>query len=141
MKLYDTNVLIYAVDPTAVHHARARRALDEEISSGRTVLLPWLALIGFIRLTTGGSLAIDPMSINEAVGVVKAWTSQPNVISPHPDSELIGRMEELLEKIGTGGNLVNDAYLAALALQHGATVVSFDNDFSRFPGVRWEQPD
>jgi predicted nucleic acid-binding protein len=62
------------------------------------------------------------------------------VINGNPDPRHLTRVEELLAATGRGGNLVNDAHLAALALQYDATVVSFDNDFSRFPGVRWERP-
>ncbi|MGK2878405.1 MAG: TA system VapC family ribonuclease toxin [Solirubrobacterales bacterium] len=140
MKLVDTNVLIYAVDPLTEHHQRSRRWLDGEISSGRKVLIPWVALIGFLRLTTNPSTAVDPLKFEEAAGIVKLWISRPNVSSPHPDASHLERMRELLLPTSTGGNLVNDAHLAALALQHNAVVMTFDNDFSRFPGVRWESP-
>lgn len=140
MKLVDTNVLIYAVDPLAGHHSRSRRWLDGEISRGRKVLLPWQVLIGFLRLTTNPATAVDPLTFDEAAAYVELWTSRPNVSSPHPDASHLARMRELLHATATGGNLVNDAHLAALAMQHNASVVSFDNDFSRFPGLRWEQP-
>lgn len=140
MNLVDTNVLIHAVDPLSEYHARAKRWLDGEISSGRTLLMPWLVLVAFLRLTTNSATAVEPMPFEEAAAIVEAWTSQPNVSSPHPDKPHLSRMRELLASTGTGGHLVNDAHIAALALQHDATVMTFDNDFSRFPGVRWKQP-
>lgn len=140
MRLVDTNVLIYAVDPLSEHHQRSRRWLDSEISSGRTVLIPWLVLVGFLRLTTNPSTAVEPLTFADAAEIVNAWTSRPNVSSPHPDANHLARMKDLLAATATGGNLVNDAHVAALALQHNAVVMTFDNDFSRFPDVRWEQP-
>lgn len=140
MSLVDTNVLVYAVDPLSTHHARANRWLDSEISSGRKVYMPWLALIGFIRLTTQRATATNPLPADDALAIVRAWTGNANVICPHPDSQHLDRVAKLLAATAAGGNLVNDAHLAALAIQHEAAVVSFDNDFSRFPDVRWLQP-
>lgn len=140
MTVVDTNVLIYAVDPLSELHSRSKRWLDGEIGSGRTVLLPWLVLVGFLRLTTNAASAVDPMDFEEAAAIVEHWIGQPNVSAPHPDSKHLLRVRDLLDQTGTGGNLVNDAHIAALALQHDATVMTFDTDFARFPGVRWKSP-
>lgn len=140
MNVVDTNVLIYAVDPLSEHHSRSRRWLDDEIGSGRAVLLPWIALVGFLRLTTNASTAVAPLEFEFAASVVRKWLSRPNVRTPYPDDRHLDRMSELLATPGTGGNLVNDAHIAAIALQHEATVITFDNDFGRFPGVKWQQP-
>jgi len=141
VNVVDTNVLVYAVDPLSAFHSRAKRWLDGEISSGRRVLIPWLALVGFVRLTTLASLAMNPMTTDEAIDIVEAWLGNANVICPQPDGRHMSRVREILAATApAGGNLVNDAHIAALALQYKANIVSFDNDFARFPEVRWVQP-
>lgn len=111
------------------------------MASRATVLLPWVSLVGFVRITTHPRIHPHPLSPEAALTLVDEWLAHPQVITPEPDPRHTTRMRELLEAAGsTGGNLVNDAHLAALALQYGATVVTFDNDFGRFPGVKWEMP-
>ncbi|PWJ55828.1 hypothetical protein SAMN06264364_102194 [Quadrisphaera granulorum] len=140
MKLVDANVLLYAVNPAAEHHRAARQWLDED-SATQTVLLPWLSLVAFLRISTHRRLFNVPLSVEAATSVVEGWVGRANTVTPEPDSRHVHRMHELLTAAGSrGGNLVNDAHLAALALQWGATVVTFDRDFGRFPGVRWEIP-
>lgn len=141
MKLVDTNVLVYAVAQDAPHHERSRAWLVASLNGAETVLLPWLSLIGFVRIVTNPRINGSPLSIDRALGIVASWLTLPPVITPEPDLRHPQRLLELLSAAGgSGGNLVNDAHLAALAVQHGATVVTFDNDFGRFPGVRWESP-
>lgn len=140
MKLVDTNMLIYAVDPLAPHHSAARAWMEKSLSAGGRVLFPWIVLVAFVRITTGRAMMQDPLSAAEAAEFVEDWLIAPGSMVPVPDSNHLARWFHLLEVTGSGGNIVNDAHLAAIALQHDATVVSFDNDFSRFPGVRWEQP-
>lgn len=140
MKLVDANVLLYAVDASAEHHFAARRWLDATLSSSESVALPWLSLLAFLRLSTHPSIYPHPLTIDQALNVVEAWTALPNVVSAEPDRRHSRRLRELLDATGRAGNLVNDAHLAALALQYGAEVGTFDNDFGRFPGVRWIRP-
>lgn len=140
MNLVDANVLVYAVNPDAEHHRVANRWLDESLSGSSTVLLPWLSLMAFARISTHPAIFERPMSVDEAMDIVDAWLTRPTVVVPEPDHRHSARMRDLLVATGTGGNLVNDAHLAALALQHRASVISYDNDFDRFPGVRWERP-
>lgn len=104
-------------------------------------MIPWLVLIGFLRMTTQTATAVNPLSIAEASAIAKAWLNEQNVLVPHPDGEHLDRVENLLADLATGGNLVNDAHIGALALQYGAIVVSFDNDFARFAGVEWMKPE
>ncbi|MGI8459450.1 MAG: TA system VapC family ribonuclease toxin [Propionibacteriaceae bacterium] len=140
MKLVDANVLLYAVDQNATHHGAAKAALDTTISGPETTLLPWVSLLAFLRLATHPAVYERPLTPDQALDVVDGWLGHPAVITPQPDARHLGRMRALLAVTGRGGNLVNDAHLAALALQHDALVLSFDNDFARFPGVRWERP-
>ncbi|PWJ26215.1 hypothetical protein ATK17_2361 [Branchiibius hedensis] len=140
MKLVDANVLIYAVDSTAQHHAASKRWLDAALNGSETILLPWVSTLAFIRITTNPRLLAAPLTSQQALEVVHAWLQRPNVVAPEPDAQHTRRLAELLAAVGIGGNLVNDAHLAALALQWGATVVTFDSDFGRFPSVSWESP-
>jgi uncharacterized protein len=141
MKLVDANVLIYAVDPAAAHHRRSKAWLDSALSRSETVLMPWVSLLAFVRLTTHPRVFEHPLAPDTALTVVDEWTARPNVVTPEPDAHHARRIRDLLDAVGgRGGNLVNDAHLAALALQWDATVVTFDSDFGRFPGVRWESP-
>ena len=81
-----------------------------------------------------------PLGPEAALDIVDGWMGSPVVVTGEPDARHARRLRELLGVTGRGGNLVNDAHLAALALQHGAEVVTFDNDFGRFPGVMWRRP-
>ena len=140
MKLVDANVLLYAVNRDAEHHEPSRTWLDGALSGEATVAFAWVALLAFVRLSTKAGLFPAPLSIDGALDRVHAWTTAgPAVIvDPTPDHGMI--LRRLLGGTGIGGNLVNDAHLAALAVAHRCVVVSYDNDFSRFDGVTWERP-
>lgn len=140
MILVDTNVLLYAADAEADKYHVAKVWLEDALSRAETIIVPWVTAIGFLRISTNPRFYPRPTSISEALVFLRAVLAVPVVINGNPDARHLSRVEELLDATGRGGNLVNDAHLAALALQYDATVVSFDNDFSRFPGVRWERP-
>jgi len=140
MKLVDTNVLLYAVHVEAKHHSVALNWLDRTLSANETVLLTWACLIAFIRLSTHPSVYERPQSVAESLEIVEAWLVQPHVVADRPDDHLARRLGDILAAADGRGNLVNDAHLAALASQYDATVISYDNDFSRFSGIRWERP-
>lgn len=140
MNLIDANVLLYSVDRGAAHHAVAREWLDHALSGRETVLLPWICLLAFLRLSTQPRVYEKPLGVDQALDTVDLWLGQPNVTVPTPDKGHVRRMRELLAGVGRGGNLINDAYLAALAIQHDAIIVTFDVDFARFDGVRWTRP-
>lgn len=140
MKLVDANVLLYAVNTDARHHARSVRWLDGALSGAATVGFSWVVLLAFIRLATKTGLFPRPLEVGDVMDRVDRWLAAgPAVIlDPTPDHARIVR--SLLEDVGAGGNLVNDAHLAALSIEHRGVVVSYDNDFSRFDGVEWEEP-
>lgn len=140
MKLVDANVLLYAVDTSAPRHEEARQWLDGALSGAETVILPWPCLLAFLRISTHPGIYPHPLTAEQAVDVVAAWTQRPNVVTSTPSTRHAESLGRLLEATGVGGNLVNDAHIAALAIAHAATVVTFDSDFGRFPGVRWEAP-
>ncbi|MDR1188716.1 MAG: PIN domain-containing protein [Bifidobacteriaceae bacterium] len=139
-KLADTNVLIYAVDEASPHHLEAKHWLDGSLNSTETVLIPWMSLLAFVRLTTHPSISAAPLTTDQALSIVDRWLTSPAVEIPRANSAVTVAMRGLLAATGRGGNLVNDAFLAAIALEHRCEVVTFDNDFGRFPGVRWQRP-
>ncbi len=140
MKIVDANVLIYAVNGDAPRHEVAKRWLDDALNGGATIGLSWVAVLAFARLCTKPNLFARPLSTAEALGIVEFWFEQPSVRLVEPTARHLEVLAGLLDAVGTGGNLVNDAHLAALAIEHRGAVVSFDNDFARFPGLRWETP-
>lgn len=140
MKVVDANVLLYAVDPLAEHHERSKTWLDRALAGQEAVLLPWLSLLAFLRISTHPFVYEQPLTVDQALDVIDLWVTAPAAITAEPDGGHVGRLRAALGATGRGGNLVNDAHLAALALQHRASVVTFDSDFARFPDVRWERP-
>ncbi len=140
MKLVDANVLLYAVNRDARHHEAARRWLDGALSGADTVAFSWIALLAFVRLATKDSLFPSPLSVDAALDRVDAWLGAGPAVVVEPTVDHARIVRRLLQAVGVGGNLINDAHLAALAIEHRCDVVSFDNDFGRFPSVSWEQP-
>jgi uncharacterized protein len=140
VRIVDANVLLYAVNVDAPLHKPAREWMDDALNSQEPVGFAWIVLLAFLRLSTRSGLFPRPLDFETAAGVVETWlTAAPSVVV-HPTPRHLTVLHGLLATLGTAGNLVNDAHLAALALEHGAEVVSFDRDFSRFPGLRWRSP-
>lgn len=140
MNLVDANVLLYAVNTDAGHHEEARTWLDRSLSGEATVAFSWVALLAFVRLSTKVGLFPTPLTVDAALDRVDAWLSAPPAVLVEPTLEHPRVLRRLLGAVGAGGNLVNDAHLAALSIEHRGSVVSYDNDFSRFPGVTWQTP-
>lgn len=136
MKLVDANVLLYAVNADARQHEPAREWLDHALSGEETVAFSWVVLLAFIRISTHPGIFGSPLSAETAFDVAEAWLAQPGAVLVEPTRRHPGILRGLLADVGTAGNLVNDAHLAALAIEHRADVVSFDADFTRFRGVR-----
>lgn len=141
MKIVDANVLIYAADTSSRYHIVAKRWLDQALAGGSPVGFDWLVLMAFLRITTKHSVSDTPYTPAFAVSIMDTWLSARSAHVLRPGPGHLDRVRDLLAATGDlGGNIVNDAHLAALALEHKATVVTFDSDFGRFPGVKWEQP-
>jgi toxin-antitoxin system PIN domain toxin len=141
MKIVDANVLLYAVNSASEHHGPSRRWLDAALSGADTVGLAWVPLLAFVRLTTKEGLFPSPLRPSEALGQVAAWLGAPGAVLISPTPRHVDVLAGLLGTVGAGGNLVNDGHLAALAIEHRGTIVSYDNDFGRFGGVTWKTPD
>ena len=97
-----------------------------------------MALLGFLRLTTNGRVFPVPMPVVEALRIIDSWLSHPSAVVLHPGPRHAALLGALLTGAGSAGNLTPDAHLAAVAIEHGATVASFDHDFTRFAGLRFE---
>jgi toxin-antitoxin system PIN domain toxin len=140
VKLLDVNLLLYGVDEALPHHDRVRPWLEGVFSGTEAVALPWTVLLAFVRLSTRPAIFHHPLSPDEAFDLIDGWLAQPSVVVVHPTDRHAVVLRDLLGLVGTAGNLTTDAHLAALAVEHGATLCSADADFSRFPGLRWLDP-
>lgn len=140
MMLVDANLLIYAVNGDLPQHTKARAWLEEALSGPGVVGLPWVVILAFTRLTTSARVFERPLTVERAAAYVDEWLAQPNVCMVLPGAGHWSVLRSLLGASGTGGNLTTDAHIAALAIEHGATVYSADHDFNRFAGVRHVDP-
>lgn len=140
MILVDANLLVYAANTAAPEHARAREWLDARLNGTPPVGLPWPSLLAFVRLVSNPLVLSKPVSpaaawrqVDEWLACAPAWTPVPG----DTHAQFVGSFLRLDWMIS---RLVPDAHLAALAIEHGLTLCSTDGDFSRFPGLRWENP-
>ena len=140
MKVPDLNLLIYVVDEEASQHEPAFTWWNSLLSGSETVGLAWAVLLGFLRLTTSPRVVRTPMTADEALDYVDRWLDQEVTAVVEPTSRHSMVLRDLLGTTGTAGNLVADAHLAALAIEHGAEVCSADTDFGRFRALRWTNP-
>ncbi len=140
MILIDANLLIYAVNEDSPTHPRAKEWLESVLSGTQTVGLPWIVLLAFLRLTTRPGLFLRPLESETAFALIEAWLRNPAVTIPEPTPRQLQTMRDIMSPLGTGGNLTSDAYLAAMAIEHGAELCSADNDFGRFRRLRWVNP-
>jgi toxin-antitoxin system PIN domain toxin len=138
--LLDVNILLYARNTAASQSAIAREWLDEQLNGSVAVGLPWITLLGFLRLVTNARVAPHPLTISAAWQQVSAWLACEPVWIPQPTERHADVLADLLALPGMQGNLVTDAHLAALAIEHGLTLCSTDGDFARFPGLQWRNP-
>jgi hypothetical protein len=138
--IVDLNVLLYAVNRGAVHHGAALRWWETAVNGDEPVGLPWVVLLGFLRISTNPTVFPQALDPTAATAKVDGWLKLPPVRLLRETDEHWTLMRSLLAEAGVAGNLTTDAHLAALAISHGAVLVSFDSDFARFKGLRWENP-
>jgi toxin-antitoxin system PIN domain toxin len=136
----DLNLLLYAYDTESPHHAEAVDWWQICLSSSTAVGLPGVVLFGFMRLSTSLYAYRMPMTPKVAAKHIQSWLEQPCAQVIEPGRRHIHHVLELLVQIGTAGNLVTDAQIAALAIEYDAVIHTADTDFLRFPGVRWWNP-
>ena len=140
MILVDVNILLYASDRASAQNVNARSWLDGQLGGASRVGLPWTTLLGFLRIATNPRAFAHALTMASAWEQVSAWLACDSVWVPQPTERHAEVLGSLLAQPGVHGNLVTDAHLAALAIEHGLTCCSTDGDFSRFPGLKWENP-
>jgi uncharacterized protein len=138
--LVDANVLVYAHVSSFAQHDRARDWLDQQLNGAAPVGLSWASLLAFLRLVTNPRVFERPEPITDAWRQVLAWLNRETVWIPQPAERHAELLGQLLAIPGVQANLVPDAHLAALAIEHGLMLCSTDGDFARFPGLRWLNP-
>jgi toxin-antitoxin system PIN domain toxin len=140
MILPDANLLLYAYHPRAAEHAASRAWLEAALSGPDLVRFAWLTLWAFLRISTNPRAFSRPLSAAEAEAAVSSWLERPVAGILEPGERHWEILRGLLRTGQTVGPLVMDAALAALAIEHGATLYTTDTDFSRFPGLAWKNP-
>lgn len=140
MKLLDVNVLLYAVNSRSAHHERVKPWLDAVLSGEETIALPWIVILGFLRISTNPRAFATPLTPAQAFGIVDGWLALPNVVPLDAGEGHWPAMRRLLNDTGTAGNLTTDAHLAAMAIERDAELCSTDADFGRFTALRWTNP-
>jgi len=138
--LLDANLLLYAVDSRSRFHDRAAAWLQDSLNGPRHVGFPWPTLTAFLRITTHPRALDRPLEAATAWGFVSDWLAADTAWIPRPTERHAEVLGGLLATHAVRGNLVSDAHLAALAIEHGLEVCSADTDFARFPEIRWHNP-
>lgn len=140
MILVDANLLLYAEDTLSAQHPAARDWWDRQLSGADLVGLCWPVLTAFLRISTNPRLHRRPLTSDEAVKRVESWFGQPcvRIVQPSEDHWLL--FQRMLREGMATANLVSDAHLAALAIEHNCQLQSTDADFARFPGLKWNNP-
>ncbi len=136
----DVNVLIYAADSSSPHHAVAREWWETTLNDGHPVGLPWVVASGFLRVVTNPRAVAAPYDVLAALDVVDGWYAVPSVLAISPGRRHAQLLRDFLAQLGVGANAVPDAHLAAIAVEHGATLHSTDRGFARYDGLRWVDP-
>lgn len=140
MILVDVNLLVYARMGGLAQSERARTWLDGALNGPAMVGLPWPSLLGFARITTNRRIFATPLPLTDAWAQVQEWLALTTVWIPTPGDRHAGVLDRVLRDAEPGGDLVPDAHLAALAIEHGLQLCSTDRDFARFESLRWRDP-
>lgn len=140
MIIPDINLLLYAYSADSDWHAQARDWFQSAMAGTEPLGLPWHVILGFVRISTNARARRLPLRLVDAMEVVETWLAQPGVTVLQPGMRHWGLLRDLAQRCACSGPLMSDAHLAALAIENGALLCSTDQDFSRFPGLRWQNP-
>jgi len=138
--LIDANILLYAEDRLSPLHRQAQSWWDAQLSGTDPVCLCWMVISAFIRIGTNPRVFTNPLSIDNAVKRVTSWLNQPCLRIIQPTQRHWEVFQQMLTSTQVGGNLVSDAHLAALAIEHDCELQSTDSDFEHFPRLKWKNP-
>jgi len=140
MLLVDVNVLVYAYRSEAPNHPAYQQWLEDIVNSDQSYGMSDIVLSGFLRVATHPRVFHPPTPIEAALAFVGALYRQPNCVPITPGPRHWDIFTHLCQTAGAAGNLVPDAYLAALAIESGSEWITTDRDYSRFPGLKWRHP-
>lgn len=140
MILVDANLLLYAYHPRADQHKKSKAWLEAMLSGRELVRFTWLTLWAFLRIGTNPRVFEHPLSVSEAEAAIASWLAQPVAGIVEPGERHWDILRDVLRHGQASGPLVMDAVIAAIAIEHGATICTTDRDFSRFPEVKWINP-
>ena len=140
MILVDANVLLYAYNPRAESHERCRAWVERTFSGEEAVCLAWVTILAFVRISTNQRIFEQPLLAGEALATVSSWLERPSVSVLEAGEACWEIFRELVVEAQVSGPLVVDAFLAALALENGATFATSDRDFTRFPKLKLLNP-
>jgi uncharacterized protein len=140
MRLPDVNVLVYAFRTDSPHHAEHRAWLESLLASDEAYAVSDHVLAGFLRIVTHPRVFHPPTPIELALAFAQAFRERPNAVPVTPGQRHWDIFSRLCQQSGARGNLVPDAWLAALAMEAGCEFITTDRDYARFPGLRWRHP-
>lgn len=138
--LVDANILLFAIDEESPHHGKAKEWVEAALNGDRRVGMPWASLTAFLRIATNPRALQEPLRPEEAWGMVEAWLDAPPVWVPGPGNGHRAILGQLIHEHDLRANLIPDAVLAALCIEHGLQMISADSDFARFTTLSWHNP-
>jgi hypothetical protein len=136
----DANILIYAFDSTSPFQERAQAWLESALDGGEELGFPLSSLLAFVRIGSDPRVFIEPMSVEDAIEEVTAWLARPRARLVQPTSQHWMTLAAVATAGKVRGAQITDAHIAALALEHGATLCTTDRGFRRYPGLEVLDP-
>ena len=140
MILVDANLLLYAYDSESSHHEPSRRWLESALSSGRAIRFALITVLAFVRIASDRRIYARPLPPADACSLIEEWLALPNVRLLQPGPRAWRLLSTMCEEGQAKGAMVMDAHLAALAMEHGASIATTDRDFMRFPDIKLVNP-
>jgi toxin-antitoxin system PIN domain toxin len=140
MILVDANLLLYAKVEDFSQHQATKEWLVDRLNGTASVGLPWPSLLAFLRIITNPRVFPTPLALEKAWAQIREWLNRPNVWIPGPTERHVEVLEMVLDQSKATANLIPDAHLACIAIEHGLTLCSTDSDFACFEGLRWKNP-
>lgn len=138
--LVDANLLLYAVDQRSRFHRASLEWLTSSLNGDKRVALPWLCLAAFLRISTNPRASAEPLAPSDAWELVANWLSHDLTWIPNPTDRHAHVLGSLIQRYDLSANMISDAQLAALAIEHGLRLYSTDTDFARFSEIDWVNP-
>jgi len=136
MTIIDANILVYSHNESAPHHEVSVQWLEGTVASGERLGIPWHSAMAFLRITTAPGIMRRPLRLEEASSVISGWFENPLVVVPAPGRRFWPILQELARDSATQGRGWSDAWLAALAIENGAALATFDRDFRKYRGLK-----